>query len=120
MQDDGIDNVLLVWGGGDGVAELLGNMLDNGISVIGPAKSASIAMTLAAQSAPTLAVIARPPNGRRDATQLADDLYKIWGVCTWVMPSALADDGAEPAAWAAPEAKIERVRRAMGNATPLQ
>ena len=97
----------------------LEQLLGHGLSVVGPASSAAYALALAAQTAPTLALVASEPTGRRKAIELAQELMNHWGI-----PSVLTEDacasGAKPSAtvyWAADAAQKRRLEPVLA---PLQ
>lgn len=121
------DTVLLVCSDEERSRDILERLVGDGFSVVGPAPNAALALALAAQSAPTIALVARPPTGRRGAAELAGALMSQWGIGSVVLDEALdvglqIDDGAS---WAPRPGQRARLRRALGHPTmeagePLQ
>lgn len=82
------ETILLVCDCEQSSADILRKLHKAGISVVGPAANASMAMAIAAQTPPTIAVVATPPNGRRNAAEFAGDLLRTWGVQSWILEGA--------------------------------
>jgi hypothetical protein len=95
--------------------EILEKLFAHGVDVIGPASRAGMALALAAQSAPTLALIAQSPTGRRNAEQLAVELFSTWGVRSLVLPAAQsgASLDVEPAPWTPLDDHVTSLRAAL-------
>lgn len=72
--------VLVVCADAQWSVDLVARLSDGGASVVGPAGTAAVALALAAQAAPQVAVVAGPPAGRRDAAALSRALHETWGV----------------------------------------
>jgi DNA-binding NarL/FixJ family response regulator len=98
--------------------EIAGRLQDAGCEVMGPVPRAAYALLLAAQTPPDLAIVARPPTGRRGARELANELYETWGVRSLIVDDAAADDE-PPAAWLAPAEQIAALRRLLKGAEGL-
>lgn len=116
MKHVNTDTVLLVCDDEGRCRDILARLFDEGFSVIGPAASASLALALAAQTAPTVALVAKPPTGRRKALELAQELMSAWGVRSWVLKEA-CPEGVKPSAavhWAPRAGQLERLQRAIG------
>ncbi|MCC7268170.1 MAG: hypothetical protein IT546_12660, partial [Caulobacteraceae bacterium] len=62
--EDHSDTVLLVCSDEERSRDLLERLVEGGFGVVGPAPNAALALALAAQAAPTVALVARPPTGR--------------------------------------------------------
>lgn len=118
------ETVLLVCRDEGRAREILAQLYDEGFGVIGPAPTAALALALAAQTAPTVALVAQPPTGRRNAAELASDLMRNWGIRSLVLDEAR--DGAERSFegdWSLPAAEMPRLRRALssfGAPSPMQ
>ena len=92
MNDHHLNTVLLVCSTPAESDRLLDCLSESGFNVLGPVADAAMALALTAQTAPTLALVARKPVGRRKARRLAKDLVDLWGVPSWILPQA--DDAA--------------------------
>lgn len=109
------DTVLLVCGDEARAHEILGKLIDDGFGVVGPTPNARLALALAAQSVPTVAVVAHPPTGRRNARELARDLMANWGVGSLILADAHpaeVDDLIDT--WTPRPGQLERLRRTLG------
>jgi DNA-binding NarL/FixJ family response regulator len=95
MNEPHLDTVLIVSNDEVYSHSLIGELQDLGINVVGPVSRANMALALAAQTPPDLAIVAQPLTGRRDAEELARELHATWGVRSLVLGAALADGGAE-------------------------
>jgi hypothetical protein len=98
--------------------EILSKLYDGGFSVIGPVPNASLALALAAQSSPTMALVATATTGRRSAVQLADDLMKTWGIRSWLLEDALEGDKSD--VWSVPDDRVAHIQRALEKGAPRQ
>lgn len=89
----------------------LEHLLGRGLSVVGPASSAANALALAAQTAPTLALVASEPTGRRKSIELAQELMNHWGIRSVVTHEACPGAAApsETVYWAADPAQQRRL-----------
>jgi hypothetical protein len=94
----------------------LAKLVDSGASVVGPASTARLSLALAAVTAPTLAVVARPPTGERGATELARTLMREWGI-----PSVILCEGeaATSPNWAPSSEQLESLKLAMGGSSAV-
>lgn len=82
-----------------------------GFNSIGPVPTAGLALALAGQTHPTVAIVAGTPTGRRGGAELASRLHADWGVPSWLMDET--EDG--PAAeWAPRPEQMERLALALG------
>lgn len=114
MESANSDTILLVCGCPETAENLMDSLYRGGFSVVGPVPTAGLAMTLAAQTLPTAAIIATPPSGRRGVAALGRDLMRAWGVRSWVMDGADAcEAGAPSREWAVEPHKLDRLRRAL-------
>lgn len=113
-----LDTVLLICSDGASAATLRDRLFEEGFQVIGPASTAAMAMALAAQTLPTVAVIARPPTGRRNAAEAARDLMRTWGVGSVVLGDATDRLASPPpeSRWVARPSQVARLRRALTGA----
>jgi hypothetical protein len=82
------DTVLLVCNDRDESLPILERLFDNGFGVVGPVSTGAVAMAVAAQTYPTVAIIADAPTGRRTANELAGDLMATWGIRSLVLDRA--------------------------------
>jgi hypothetical protein len=103
--------ILLVCDDENKSSEILGKLVEGGASVVGPVSTARLSLALAALTAPTLALVATPPTGKRGAAELARTLMREWDI-----PSIILCDH-EPAAasaWDPRSEQLESFNRAMG------
>ena len=116
MFDPGNGAILLVCDDEERTRDILARLFDEGYSVVGPATTASLALALTAQTGPSLALIARPPTGRRGALELAQELMRTWGVRSVVLDDAY--DRPEKATsnvfWAPAEDQLNQMHRVLG------
>jgi hypothetical protein len=105
--------VLLVCGCETHARNILQRLYEAGIGVIGPAPTAGHAMALAAQTAATVALVATPPSGRRNASEFARDLMATWGIRSWVLSGAQDTNSASEEAWAADHQSVSVLKRAL-------
>lgn len=66
-------------------AILTSHLQDQGFEVVGPAKTARMALALAALGPLDKAIVGRKLDGRRDGAGLAEALTANWGVCSIVV-----------------------------------
>jgi DNA-binding response OmpR family regulator len=66
----------------DYVQQLVAHLSDQGFHVLGPARTARMALALAAQAPAGLAVVGRKLAGARDGATLARVLEERWGVAS--------------------------------------
>lgn len=88
MYGASVDTVLIVCDDEKYSADLISALIESGSNVVGPVTRANMALALAAQTSPTVAIVARPPTGRRDADALARELMDTWGVRSLVLEGA--------------------------------
>ena len=105
------DPILLVCADQDRSFDILRKLYDEGFSTVGSAPSAAVALTLTAQTAPRIAILAGQTSGRRSAAELAAELTGTWGVECFVLSVEAneADADEEPATGAA-----AALRKALG------
>jgi hypothetical protein len=111
------DTVLLVCDDEKRAKEILSQFYSKGWSVVGPVSTAAMALSLTAQTCPTVALMAGRPVDRRRAPELADDLMRTWGVRSVMLDEALDKDDAKPSrkrSWAARPSQEERIRDVIG------
>jgi len=114
MPDGNLDTVLLVCGCETNAPRILDRLYRAGYGVIGPVPTAGLALTLAAQTLPTIAVVASPPQGRRDASALGRELLETWGIRSWVFDGANSEPveiNQEP--WMASRRRTKDLRRIL-------
>lgn len=111
------DTVLLVCSDGDKAAYILERLADEGFNAIGPVATAAMALALAASSAPSVAIIAKRPTGRRNTAELAGELMQTWGVRSLLLNGAFDEcpDAPVDRSSAPRPGQIERLRRALGD-----
>lgn len=66
---------------------LVAHLSDQGYHVLGPVRTARMALALAAIAPAAVAVVGRRLAGRRDGPTLAEALHETWGV-----PSLIVDE----------------------------
>ena len=110
MFDGGLDTVLLVCDDESISTDILERLNNAGFGVVGPTPRAATALALAAQTPPTLAVVAGDLTGKRSPRELARDLMSTWGVRSWIWPQ---DGQSEPEAadWAVRGEQLDRLLR---------
>jgi hypothetical protein len=120
--EDHSDTVLLVCSDEERSRDLLERLVRGGFGVVGPAPNAALALALAAQAAPTVALVARPPTGRRGAAELADALMNQWGIGSVVLADALVEglELDDAPSWAPRPGQQARLRRALGEPEAAQ
>ena len=112
MNDHGRETILLICGEDTDAAALTTTLYDAAIRVVGPIQTAKMALALAAQTGPTLALLAGQPTGERKAPELAQALMSTWGVRSMLLDPD--DHDAHGAAdWCAPDHQVARVRMAL-------
>jgi hypothetical protein len=102
-----MDTILLICRDESYSTNLIGNLHDIGANVVGPTPDGNVAMTLAAQSSPNLAIIADDPSCDRDAEGLARELHEIWGVRSLVLDTAGATGADQP--WSPEPETLDRL-----------
>ena len=114
--DNQSDTVLLVCSDEACAHEILEKLVDDGFHVIGPTPSAGLALALAAQCGPTVALVARPPTGKRNARELARDLMAHWGVGSVILDAAQdVEDDDLIDTWTPRPGQLARLRRTLGH-----
>lgn len=112
MNDPQIGTILVVCNDEDYSRHLIGGLHEIGASVVGPVSRANMALALAAQTSPSMAIVTHPLTGRRDAETLAQELHDTWGVRSVVldeaMPEAAPSQGEQP--WRARPSEIARLQ----------
>lgn len=68
---------------------LTSKLVDRGYDVIGPARTAGVALALAAQSPISHAIISERLAGRRKGAELAKALRETWGVRSFMLREPL-------------------------------
>ncbi len=111
MSDQQNEIVLLVCDDEKYSMHLLDRLSDSGFGVLGPASNAAIALTLAAQSRPTVALVASQP---LEGPELADNLMRNWGVRSLLLQDVSDTEDFTGADWAAAPAQRNRLHRALG------
>lgn len=111
MSDQPNEIVLLVCDDEKYSLHLLDRLSDSGFGVLGPAANAAVALTLASQGRPTVAVVASQPV---DAPELADNLMRTWGVRSLLLQDVSDSDDFLDADWRAEPAQRDRLHKALG------
>lgn len=96
MNNAPMDTILVVCSDEDYSVNLISSLHDIGANVVGPFASGDVAMAMAAQVSPNLAIFAGQPSGDRDAAGLAQELHDTWGVRSLLLDSALRNVGEQP------------------------
>lgn len=91
-----MDTILVVCRDEDYSVNLIGSLQDIGANVVGPVSDGDMALALAAQTSPNLAIVAHDPTCARDAEGLARELHDTWGVRSLVLDSATKAVGEQP------------------------
>jgi hypothetical protein len=98
MKEIVLEPVLVVCAESEQALQILGKLFDDGVSVVGPAPTAGLALTLAAQTMPRMAILAGETAGRRSSQELAEELSSTWGVnCFTLSDGVLGDAQPSPA-----------------------
>lgn len=117
MHEHDKETILLICGEEADAAAIMTTFFDAGVRVVGPIQTARMALAMAAQTGPTLALMAGQPTGERKAPQLAEALMSTWGVRSMLLdPDDHAAQGAP--AWLAQDHQVARVRRLLSE--PLE
>jgi len=114
MTSTAMDTILLVCRDEDYSVNLIGSLHDIGANVIGPVTSGDVALALAAQISPNLAILADDPSCERDAAGLARELHDTWGVRSLVLDRAMAHVGEQP--WLPEAETLERLIDSLARA----
>jgi hypothetical protein len=91
-----MDTILVVCRDLEYSTSIIGSLHDIGASVVGPVSDGDVALALAAQTSPNLAILADDPTCERDAEGLARELHATWGVRSLVLDSAARSVGEHP------------------------
>lgn len=81
---------------------------------MGPAPTAGLALTLAAVTSPTLALIAEAPTGARGTTALVQALSETWGIPSLILHSEALAEAPPGREWAPRPHQVESLYRAIG------
>ena len=121
MHDMTSETVLVVCSDAKLADHLLDSLFQNGVNAVGPVDSARMAIAVATNAQPTLAVIANPPTGRRGAVELAQALERDWGIRSWILDDAVweRDRTSGDLAWSANPRQIEGLRRVLGRSDEI-
>ncbi|MDZ4372173.1 MAG: hypothetical protein U1C74_12215 [Phenylobacterium sp.] len=115
MTEASLGAILVVCNDEAYASDLIGKLHESGASVVGPVTRANMALALAAQSTPDMAIVTHPLTGRRDAEELARALHDTWGVRSLVLDEALSGaqaSGEQP--WLPTGDDLTRLRRVLG------
>lgn len=96
MDNPHLGTILIVCNDEDYSTNLIVKLQDAGANVVGPVSRANMALALAAQTSPDMAIVAHPLTGRRDAEDLARELHATWGVRSLVLDTAAPAIGEQP------------------------
>ncbi|MDO9433646.1 MAG: hypothetical protein V4820_02420 [Pseudomonadota bacterium] len=109
-----METVLVICDDQNYSSEILTRLSFEGMNSLGPVSTAGMALALAAQTKPTLAIVAGTPTGRRGGAELASKLLSDWGVHSWLI-DAHGGEASEAAMgdWAPPPEQLDRLRRAF-------
>lgn len=112
-----LGTILVVCSDEDYSSDLIGRLQDVGANVVGPVTRANVALALAAQTSPDMAIVTHPLTGRRDAEELARELHHTWGVRSLVldeaMPASAGPQGEQP--WLPAPDEVNRLREMLSN-----
>lgn len=111
MSDQQSEIVLLVCDDEKYSLHLLDRLSDSGFGVLGPAPNAAVALTLASQGRPTVAVVCSQPV---DAPELADSLMRNWGVRSLLLQDVSDSDDFKDADWRPAPSQRDRLHKALG------
>ncbi|MFZ5720413.1 MAG: hypothetical protein ACOY5Y_13235 [Pseudomonadota bacterium] len=110
-----LGTILVVCSDADYSSDLIGRLQDGGANVVGPVTRANMALALAAQTSPDVAIVTHPLTGRRDAEELARELHDTWGVRSLVldeaMPASTGPQGEQP--WLPAPDEVSQLRRML-------
>lgn len=111
--DNGNGTVLLICSDEQKSIRLMNQLFHDGFSVVGPATRASVALALAAQTAPSVAIVADRPNGRRGAAELGQALMENWGIRSLVLPGLSLNKAQGDRAWMVGAGQLERFKNVL-------
>ncbi len=106
-----METVLVVCSDGNYSSEIIQCLHAGGMNSVGPVSTAGLALALAGQTAPTIAIVASPPTGRRGGAELAARLLDTWGVRSWLMDQPHEDAAPD---WAPRREQMERLAHILG------
>lgn len=112
MHDIDKETVLLICGEGADAAQIMSNLYDAQIRVVGPLQTAKMALAITAQTGATVALLAGEPTGERKTSQLASTLLETWGVRSMLLDKT-QHDALGDVAWRAPDIQVARIRSAL-------
>lgn len=113
--------IIVICGSAVCAEQILSSLFEADVRAVGPASTARLALTLAAVTSPTLALIAEPPTGARGSTALAQALAETWGI-----PSLILHRRGSPAEealeqdWAPSPHQISSLYRAIDGRKALE
>lgn len=117
MTDNHKETILLLCGDEIDAATIMTDLYNANIQVVGPIHTARMALALAAQAGPTLALLAGQPTGERKAAELAQVLMSTWGVRSMLLDPT-EHDAHETSHWRAPDHQVAPIRRALTQNRP--
>lgn len=117
MIDHDKETILLICGDEADAATIMTDLYKADIRVVGPIHTARMALAMAAQTGPTLALLAGQPTGERKAAELAQAMMSTWGVRSMLLDPN-DHDAHEASDWRAPDHQVALVRRALAQARP--
>jgi hypothetical protein len=88
MNEPHLGTILVVSNDEEYSNSLIRDLHDIGVNVVGPTSGSNVALALAAQTSPNLAIVADAPTDDRDAEALARELHETWGVRSVVLDDA--------------------------------
>lgn len=112
MSDHDKETILFICGDAIDAATIMTDLYDADIRVVGPIHTARMALAMAAQTSPTLALLAGEPTGERKAPELAQALMSTWGVRSMLLDPN-DHDAHKTSDWRAPDHQVAHVRRAL-------
>ena len=99
--------ILLVCADENTATAILDHLDAEGLSVVGPAPTAGLALMLAAQNETRSAILVGETTGSRSADQLAAELTATWGVECFLLPAE--GEQSDPVAEQGPLAGVRRL-----------
>lgn len=108
-----METVLVICDDQNYSSEIIRRLSCEGMNSIGPVSTAGMALALAAQTSPTVAIVAGAPTGRRGGPELASKLLSDWGVRSWLIDAQGGEVSASACDWAPPPEQMDRLRRAF-------
>jgi hypothetical protein len=112
MHDVDKETVLLICSDAAEASQIMTQLYDAQIRVVGPIHTARMALALSAQTEATLALVVGEPTGERKTPQLAQALLETWGVRSMLLDET-AHDALPDVSWRAPQSQVARIRRAL-------